>query len=180
MASDRARTLGLYRSLLRVALQMPDDHRRALVVFRARSEFELHRALQQGSPEQAERWIDGEVYRDNLEHQAAHLSALSSRSLLIPVDLRRQRSSSSSSHSHSHTCTDPTHNHGPPSPSLQPSPEVDDRRKLIRAVAARKDGATRKATGTAQAQSKFMQGPEPSWLKKKKEVEGGLKAMGGS
>lgn len=32
-----------------------------------RSEFELHRALQQGSPEQAERWVDGEVYRDNLE-----------------------------------------------------------------------------------------------------------------
>lgn len=119
-----------------------------------------------------------------LQHQAAHLSALSGRSLLIPVDIRRQRSSSSSSHSHAHshahTCTDSTHKHGPPSPSLQPPPEVDDRRKLIRAVAARKEGATRKAIGAAQAQSKFMQGPEPSWLRKKRDVEGGLKAVGGS
>jgi hypothetical protein len=114
------------------------------------------------------------------QHQAAHLSALSGRSLLIPVDIRRQRPSSSSSPLHSHTCTNPAHNHGPPSPSLQPPPEADDRRKLIRAVAARKEGATRKTIGAAQAQSKFMQGPEPSWLRKKSEAGGGLKAVGGS
>lgn len=119
----------------------------------------------------------------SLQHQAAHLSALSGRSLLIPVDIRRRHSSSStSSHadSHAHTCTDPTHNHSTISPSLQPLPGSDDRRKLLRAIAARKEGATRKATGAAQAQSKFMQGPEPSWLRNKKEAAGGSKATGGT
>jgi hypothetical protein len=209
MSCSRSASLGLYRSLLRVALQLPDDHRRALVVFRARSvfcllsprqplttptgraDFELSRSLPHGSPEQAERWLDGEIYRDNLEvrsclapalalcpplilsldpqHQAAHLNSLARTSTLIPIDLRRS--------SHPHTCSNPSHSHSHESHSqlLPPITGTQDRRKLLRAIAARKDGATRRS-GSVVDGGRFMKGPEPSWIAK----EGRKSATGGA
>lgn len=86
----------LYRSLLRTARRMPDDHRTAFVVHRIRSEFEKSRKLTEQAAVAA-RLHEGEVYRDQLELQAAHLSALAKQALLIPVDLRKPVASSSSS-----------------------------------------------------------------------------------
>lgn len=102
------------------------------------------------------------LHRTRLQHQAAHLNRLAATRTLFPVDLRRSPSSSSHSH-HAHTCSDPTHHHPPaPVPILDPE---QDRRKLVRAIAARKDGATRKGTANAVKVSRFMQGPEPSWVR---------------
>ncbi|GAA5873470.1 hypothetical protein JCM8547_005440 [Rhodosporidiobolus lusitaniae] len=83
--STSAAARALYRSLLRTACRMPDDHRRAFVVHRTRSEFDKSRTLTR--PEEiAARVLEAEVYRDQLEFQAEHLTALArQQNLLIPV-----------------------------------------------------------------------------------------------
>ena len=92
--SARSHTLSLYRQLLRTALKMPDDHRTQLVVFRARqakhtytrmhhrvraqltttsvcrTEFERHRNLPLDSQEQRTKWLDAEIYIDQLQVRA--------------------------------------------------------------------------------------------------------------
>ncbi|GAA5841989.1 hypothetical protein JCM5353_003643 [Sporobolomyces roseus] len=180
-----AASRGLYRSLLRVANKMPDDHRRALVVFRARSEFDKSRSLEV-LDEIRERQLEGEIYRDQLEHQAEHLQSLArSANLIIPVDIRSPPASHDSlPTSSSPTTSQPTRPSRPsrplrpsrspashpspdrstPAPALQPLPPPD-RRKLLRAIQSRKEGIVRGRSG----RNRFMEGPEPSWVVKKRE-----------
>ncbi|CEQ40449.1 SPOSA6832_02064, partial [Sporobolomyces salmonicolor] len=110
--SVRAASRVLYRSLLRVALKMPDDHRRALVVFRSRSEFDKSRSLKLPQ-EIAARQLEGEIYRDQLE-------------------VRYQ---------YGHWCS-----------SCQGS---------------RAEGTVKGRSG----RNRFMEGPEPSWVRKAQEKE---------
>ncbi|SGY39133.1 BQ5605_C003g02154 [Microbotryum silenes-dioicae] len=156
--SPRATTLALYRSILRIALRMPDHHRTNLIVFRARSEFDASRGLVEASQEQSERWMDAEIYRDNLEHQAEHLSRLAMTSTLVPIDLRSESRESGTPHE-AHTCSNPSHNH-PASTAAQP------RRKLVTAIKAREKNAEGRQRSQVKS-SRFMTGPEPSWIAKK-------------
>ncbi|KAG0663069.1 hypothetical protein C6P46_002912 [Rhodotorula mucilaginosa] len=112
----------LYRSLLRTARRMPDDHRTAFVVHRVRSEFEKSRKVAEQATVAA-RLHEGEVYRDQLELQAAHLSALAKQALLIPVDLRAPvvASSSSSVPSTSSSSSTPRNPTSATTPTADPS-----------------------------------------------------------
>ncbi|GAA5838671.1 hypothetical protein JCM3766R1_001557 [Sporobolomyces carnicolor] len=147
MSSGPTQSMGavsraLYRSLLRTAVRMPDDHRRALVVFRTRSEFDKSRSLTSLEAIQ-ERQLEGEIYKDQLDFQAEHLQSLAqSSNLLFPVDIRSV------------------------SATLEAHVE-DDRRKLVRAIESRKQGAVRGRSG----RNRFMEGPEPSWIAKAKGTQ---------
>ncbi|GAA6011390.1 hypothetical protein JCM11491_002767 [Sporobolomyces phaffii] len=180
LAASRA----LYRSLLRTATRMPDDHRRALVVFRARSEFDSSKTLTRLEDITA-RQTEGEIYRDQLEFQARHLQALArSSNLLIPVDIRSSsRPSPAAPLNRPSRPPRPVRPTRPPPPSLHgpsshsppselrdstlPSPRPIDRRKLVRAIQSRKQGAVRGRSG----QNRFMQGPEPSWIVRKRQQQ---------
>ncbi|GAA5894633.1 LYR motif-containing protein [Sporobolomyces salmoneus] len=193
--SVAATSRSLYRSLLRIANQMPDDHRRALVVFRARSEFDKSRSLT-SLEEIKERQTEAEIYKDQLEFQAQHLQSLAlSSNLLIPVDIRSppsaspSSSSSSTSDSSSETRSSPSFTQpsrptrpsrpsrpSHPSRSTPPTAELEppntlirptDRRKLLRAFQARKEGTVRGRSG----RNRFMEGPEPSWIVKRRREE---------
>ncbi|BGO88626.1 hypothetical protein NBRC10512_007838 [Rhodotorula toruloides] len=181
----------LYRSLLRVAMRMPDDHRSAFVVHRARSEFDKSRSLS-ARDDVAARLLEGEIYRDQLELQADHLSALARQQTLIPVDLRSSLASppasapppsSPSPHPSASSSSRlgpsrPTRPSRPPplppaisasepnSPS-PPSPPSADRRKLLRAISARNSQS--RVLGVRR--NRFMEGPEPSWIRRKREDE---------
>ncbi|KAJ8296707.1 hypothetical protein OF846_001048 [Rhodotorula toruloides] len=181
----------LYRSLLRVAMRMPDDHRRAFMVHRARSEFDKSRSLT-ARDDVVARLLEGEIYRDQLELQAEHLSALARQQTLIPVDLRtslanppspapppsspspplsaplpaRFGPSRPSRHSRPAPLSHPPSTYQPDSPS-PPSPPSSDRRKLLRAVSARESQS--RVLGVRQ--NRFMEGPEPSWIRRKREEE---------
>ncbi|GAA5923952.1 LYR motif-containing protein [Sporobolomyces koalae] len=172
-----AKSRSLYRSLLRTAQRMPDDHRRALIVFRARSEFDKSRSLT-APDEIQERQLEGEIYRDQLEYQAEHLVLLSkSSNLLIPVDIRSSPISSSTPTARKVGPNRPNQPSRPPRSVTAPLPQSEpiadpptllDRRKLLRAFASRKEGAVRGRSG----RNRFMQGPEPSWiLKKQRKAE---------
>ncbi|GAA5917745.1 hypothetical protein JCM6882_001311 [Rhodosporidiobolus microsporus] len=181
-----AASRALYRSLLRTACRMPDDHRRAFVVHRTRSEFEQSRAL--SSPEEiSARRLEGEIYRDQLEHQAEHLTLLAAQQTLIPVDLRSFGPSAavaapSPTPPPSSTARGPSRPSGPSRPTRQPrtpsppsphppspSPLPLDRRKLLRAISAR-DENRRLGVGL-KGRNRFMEGPEPSWVRKRRERE---------
>ncbi|GAA5975805.1 hypothetical protein JCM5350_000736 [Sporobolomyces pararoseus] len=182
-----AASRALYRSLLRIANKMPDDHRRALVVFRARSEFDKSRFLS-SIEEIREKQTEGEIYKDQLEFQAEHLQSLAqSSNLLIPVDIRSTSvpSSSDSAQPLSSSFTQPSRPSRPTrpprpsilspisSPDVLPSvpstsaPPPLDRRKLLRAFQSRKEGAVRGRSG----RNRFMEGPEPSWIVKRRQKE---------
>ncbi|GAA5965835.1 hypothetical protein JCM3765_001199 [Sporobolomyces pararoseus] len=188
-----AASRALYRSLLRTANRMPDDHRRALVVFRARSEFDKSRSLT-SLEEIRDRQTEGEIYKDQLEFQAEHLQSLAqSSNLLIPVDIRSpsRTPSSESSTSAQISSSSPTRPSRPSRPSrptrpyrsstsptsteLRSIPSVPstsapaslDRRKLLRAFQSRKEGAVRGRSG----RNRFMEGPEPSWIIKRRQKE---------
>ncbi|GAA5928034.1 hypothetical protein JCM10213_000954 [Rhodosporidiobolus nylandii] len=192
-ASVSAASKALYRSLLRTALRMPDDHRRAFVVHRARSECDQSRFLQPGEVLDA-RMLEGEIYRDQLEHQAEHLTRLAAQQTLIPVDIRAPRPSppapaaasfsSGPAPPSSQGPSRPTRALGPSRPSRRPSatalplpssppsppPPPADRRKLLRALAARAENQ-RLGVGL-KGRNRFMDGPEPSWIRRKREEQG--------
>ncbi|KAK4056144.1 hypothetical protein OIO90_002875 [Microbotryomycetes sp. JL221] len=151
---SRAKSLSLYRQLLRTALKMPDDHRTQLVVFRARSEFERNLCLKPGTEELQAVWLDAEVYIDQLEFQAEHLSKIQDQNLLIPVDLRRNHSSQRASKNDVDASTESDF-------ELADMPTTTTRRRLVHAIAARR-GATSRRTGSKKS---FMVGPQPSWTK---------------
>ncbi|SCV67147.1 BQ2448_5793 [Microbotryum intermedium] len=164
--SSRATSLALYRSLLRVALRMPDHHRTNLVVFRARSEFDSSRTLVEGSQEQSERWMDAEIYRDNIEYQADHLNRLARTSTLVSIDLRKSSRSlvSEGGTPHdAHTSSKPSHHH-PTTSTTQTSSRP--RRKFVAAIEAREKNAEGRQRSQANS-SRFMSGLEPSWITKK-------------
>ncbi|BGO98232.1 hypothetical protein NBRC10513v2_002624 [Rhodotorula toruloides] len=181
----------LYRSLLRVAMRMPDDHRRAFVVHRARSEFDKSRSLT-AQDDVAARLLEGEIYRDQLELQADHLSALARQQTLIPVDLRSSTGNPPSPTPPPSSASPPPSAHSPsrvgpsrpsrpsrppplpqaalslePNSASPPSRPSSDRRKLLRAIFAR-DSQSR-VLGVRR--NRFMEGPEPSWIRRKREEE---------
>ncbi|GAA5860340.1 hypothetical protein JCM3774_000385 [Rhodotorula dairenensis] len=211
LAGSSARSL--YRALLRTARRMPDDHRTAFVVHRVRSEFEKSRK----AAASAARILEGQVYREQLELQAAHLSALARQALLIPVDLRAPRPPASPTVSTGGDApappalaraqlpegsVRPSSRRGPsrpvrrpltgrdcetsegaaPTMSIRPSPKPVpalsdpqplhplDRRKLVRAFAARDSQGAVQST----RQNRFMQGPEPSWIRKRQGIPASL------
>ncbi|GAA5971251.1 hypothetical protein JCM11641_008282 [Rhodosporidiobolus odoratus] len=195
-----AASKALYRSLLRTALAMPDDHRRAFVVHRTRAEFDNSRHLSK-SEAISERMLEGEIYRDQLERQAQHLSRLAAQETLIPVNLRPAPSPERSvplrnapttiaaPHPSSSTSRGPSRPSRPPSqptrrttaflptsaspapapPSAPSAHSTSDRRKLVRAILAREEN--RRSGAGLRGRSRFMEGPEPSWVKKRREEE---------
>ncbi|BGP53150.1 hypothetical protein JCM8202_003666 [Rhodotorula sphaerocarpa] len=200
----------LYRALLRTARKMPDDHRTAFVVHRTRSEFDCAQRLREHK-DILDRIAEGHVYREQLELQAQHLSALAKEALLIPVDLRAppppSPSPPSTPPSTAQTSPDlpkladrpaetrrgPTRppRRRPPPQATAPAPfsaESDpppaplpsappvtplqsdspahplDRRKLVRAIAAR----TAQTRIDSTRRNRFMEGPEPSWVRRRR------------
>ncbi|GAA5892076.1 hypothetical protein JCM8208_001427 [Rhodotorula glutinis] len=182
LAEASAASRALYRSLLRTARRMPDDHRTSFVLNKVRSDFDKQRSATSLDVIVALQ-VQGEVYRDQLEHQAEHLSRLAQQATLIPVDLRLPRapppSTASSSRSGPSRPSRPNRPSRPP-PSLELTPTSTstlplDRRKLVRAIAARRESDKTAARGGVASlrRDRFMDGPEPSWIRKKHEHEHG-------
>jgi hypothetical protein len=172
-AMPLARTLALYRRLLRIAVSMPDVHRRRFLAFRARCEqkslissvciylkrtcgcsseqIERARTLQGDRLEQ--KWLDLEVLADNLQV---------SRSLSLQFRQRLKESAQLQSQHLNELARVPERLIIPV--DIRPHSSAHDRpkRRII-------DTVNRAAAG--QAPNRFMKGPEPSWVRDKRNVK---------
>ncbi|RUS25857.1 hypothetical protein BC938DRAFT_471553 [Jimgerdemannia flammicorona] len=88
MPYDRARTLSLYKQLLKVGKQMPSRTRQTYLLTRIRSNFRRNAAAPEDEYELLA--TAGESMLETLQVrliQQRHLTALQSTNVLIPVDL---------------------------------------------------------------------------------------------
>ncbi|KAH8550147.1 hypothetical protein BGW37DRAFT_93960 [Umbelopsis sp. PMI_123] len=87
MQADKARTLSLYRSLLRVAGQMPSQTRKSYLRNRIKAEFRSPTNKNLDKSEYELNILAGETQLETLQIQCAHLQKIQNESLIIPVDL---------------------------------------------------------------------------------------------